>query len=59
MTDLTELTAVVARLAEGPGLLAKRDDLIRAALAAGVPYRELMDATGLGRQRLDKIRKHE
>lgn len=59
MTDLTELAEVVAQIEEGRGLLVRRNELIRQALAAGTTYRELEAATGLGRQRLDKIRKQE
>jgi len=58
MIDLTELTEVAARLAEGPGLVTRRNELIRQALAAQVPYKDLMEVTGLGRQQLDKIRRN-
>jgi len=39
------------------GIMAERDELIREALAEGIPYRQLEALTGLSRHGLDKIRK--
>ena len=59
MSDLTELVAIMAQIEEGRGLLVRRDELIRQALAAGTPYKELSAATGLSRPMLDKIRRSD
>lgn len=40
-----------------PEAIAERDEAIRRALAAGAPYRELTEATGLRRSQLDNIRR--
>lgn len=58
--DLTPLAATVREIAGGrehvARLLDQRDRQIRAALSAGVPYRDLSETTGLSRQHLDEIR---
>jgi hypothetical protein len=55
---LADLTAEITR-ARGDleQLLDRRDATIRAELAAGTPYADLMRITGLSRSALDAIRK--
>lgn len=59
--QLVALTAAATAADEArdaaAGAVARRDALIRAALAAGVSYRALGAATGLSRARLDVIRR--
>jgi hypothetical protein len=50
---------VVERIKAGRKLLDERDDLIRQHIAAGVPRKALMEATGLSRPQLDTIRRGE
>ena len=66
MTELTDadraaLARVSAQIAEGRAAererLDQRDNLIRQHLAAAVPYKSLMEATGLQRAALDLIRR--
>ena len=58
--DLDPLAATVREIAGGrehvARLLDQRDRQIRAALAAGVAYRDIADVTGLHRATLDHIR---
>ncbi len=59
--EVSELRKACESLEKAEGhvtdLRDRRDELVRAALAAGTPYAELREVTGLSRPMLDAIRR--
>src|SRR5947209_6693114 len=63
LEDLTEVSARLQQLVlefetERSRLLHERDELLRDAIAVGMPMRRLQAASGLSRTRLNSIRLH-